>query len=623
MMNEDQLIGRQLASYRIDRFIGQGGMAQVYYAWDVSLERPAAVKVIRVDLRGDVSYAERFVQEARAISKWRHENVLQVYYAGQDDSLYFFAMEYVDGSNLEQILNSYGQKGELVPHDDVIWIGRAVASALDYAHSRHVIHRDVKPSNIMIDKENRVVLADFGLALDVQRGTLGKTFGTPHYVAPEQARNSADAVPQSDLYSLGIILYEMLTGVVPFDDPSSMSLALKHLTDPPPPPRSLNPNLSETVEQVLLKALAKEPKQRYESGMALLDALTDGLRAQGQVGESILALPPMPPVSALSAMGNGGAHDEGHNNTASPPVSRYSVVEQMRLSAPMPPPMSSPPPMPPTGSREASSPPPSLPTAHPSQSKPSLWRWLGLGSIGVVVFFVLALGLFAILRSGGAGEEVASGALPATEAPTAVVTSEAVVGETGDTDVTATAVDIIEPIPTDSLPAEATLPTSEPTALPTPAPTAEPTPVPPATEPAPAPTLVFPDGKRIELVYNEDSLYLYNTTSERIRVSTISFQAIDSNDRPLAYGMDGNRWTQFYSFVDAFACNRIEPFGADGSYLRPGYCRSYSATVTPARDGSEIFWRTRDGSTVFRVLWDGQEIGRCPVAPNSCEIFIP
>jgi serine/threonine protein kinase len=602
-MHKDKLIGRLLASYRVKKFIGQGGMAQVYYAWDESLARPAALKVIRAEQQGDTTYAERFVQEARAISQWRHENVLQVYYAGRQDNLYFFAMEYVDGLNLEQILSGYSQKGELIPHDDLIRIGQVVANALDYAHSKHVIHRDVKPSNIMIDKENRVVLADFGLALDTQRGSMGETFGTPHYIAPEQARHSADAVPQSDLYSLGIILYEMLTGVVPFDDPSSMSLALKHLTEPPPPLRELNPALSEAVETVILRALAKEPQQRYATGAALMAALTDALRAQTKTGETVLTLPPLP---------------GGLKRPSSPPtVSRYSVQEQVRLSAPMAPPT-------PPGGWPTPAPPPAPPSTAATATRPSRpnpLRWLGLGAVGLLVFLIVALGLFAVLSGGSNGDEGAIGAESAAPTSTPTATPDQQADRPPAEPTSLPVITGEEESPPAAAIEEAITPVTEQlvTALPTGTPTDESVTVPPAAEPTP----LFPDGTAVDLVYNFDSFYLYNTSADRIRVNVISFQAVDAADRPLRYGMDGNRWTQFYAFVDPFACNRIEPFGAEGPYLRPGYCRSYSATVTPARDGVEIFWRERDGAVAFRVLWEGQEISRCPLAPDSCTVYVP
>src|SRR5439155_10245172 len=127
-----------------------------------------------------------------------------------------------------------------------------------------VIHRDVKPPNVLVSYDQRIVLGDFGLAMDLQQGTIGEVFGTPHYISPEQARRSSNATPASDLYSLGVILYEMLTGVVPFDDPSATSVALQHVTLPPPPPRTINPALNEATEQVLLKALSKDSAERYQ-----------------------------------------------------------------------------------------------------------------------------------------------------------------------------------------------------------------------------------------------------------------------------------------------------------------------------------------------------------------------
>lgn len=276
-MLDDPLIGRQLANFQIERTLGRGGMAQVYYGQDIKLQRPVAIKVIDARYRGNPAYAQRFVREAQAIARWRHEHIIQIHYADDQDGLYYFVMEYIDGQDLGQLIAQYGTQNELIPQLEVLRIGRAIASALDYAHQRGVIHRDVKPSNVLIAHDGRVVLADFGLAMDTEQGSMGEVFGSAHYVAPEQARHSAHAVPPSDLYSLGIILYEMLTGQVPFDDPSSTAVAIQHLTQPPPPPRELNPKLNEATEAVLLKALDKSPGQRYQSGAALMDALDKAL----------------------------------------------------------------------------------------------------------------------------------------------------------------------------------------------------------------------------------------------------------------------------------------------------------------------------------------------------------
>jgi serine/threonine protein kinase len=291
----DTLIGRQLANYRVDRLLGSGGMAQVYYGWDVKLERPVAIKVIDARYRDDPAYAERFIREARTVAAWRHDNILQIYYADDEDGLYFFAMEYIDGLDLGQVLAQYSNDGELMGHEDVLLVGRAIAQALDYAHEQGVIHRDVKPSNVMVTAEGCVVLTDFGLAMDVYQGSLGQVFGSPHYISPEQARSSADVVPQSDLYSLGVVLYEMLTGVVPFDDPSATTVALHHLNDPPPPPREVNPRLSVETEAVLLQILSKRAEERYETGQALMGALQEALEASPAAESEVDDLPPPPP----------------------------------------------------------------------------------------------------------------------------------------------------------------------------------------------------------------------------------------------------------------------------------------------------------------------------------------
>lgn len=288
----DPLIGKQLANFRVERLLGQGGMATVYYGWDIKLHRSVAIKVLDKRYRKHPAYATRFVNEARMMAKWRHENIIQIYYADDAQGFSYYVMDYVDGEDLATFLDSHSYKGKLISHVDVLRIGRAVASALDYAHKQGVIHRDVKPSNILLSKDGRVLLGDFGMALDVQDGTQGRIFGTPHYISPEQAHRSANAVPQSDLYSLGVILFEMLTGVVPFNDDSPQEVALKHIAQPPLMPRSVNPNLSIEAEKVLLHALEKNPKNRYQSGADLINALEAALNKTP--ASKKISLPPLP-----------------------------------------------------------------------------------------------------------------------------------------------------------------------------------------------------------------------------------------------------------------------------------------------------------------------------------------
>jgi len=289
---KDPMLGQQLANFRVERRIGQGGMATVYLGFDVKLKRPVAIKVIDRRYRDNPAYVTRFINEARMMAQWRHENLIQIYYADETQGYSYYVMEYVDGDDFATVLSAYAEAGAQIPNEDVLRIGNAIASALDYAHRRGVIHRDVKPSNVLIAKDGRVLLGDFGMALEISDGSMGNVFGTPHYISPEQARRSADAVPQSDLYSLGIILYEALTGTVPFDDSSPASVALQHITQDPPPPGKFNPEITPAVEAVILRALEKKPQDRYRTGAELMSALEQAMKAVDS--PSKMSLPPLP-----------------------------------------------------------------------------------------------------------------------------------------------------------------------------------------------------------------------------------------------------------------------------------------------------------------------------------------
>jgi hypothetical protein len=210
------------------------------------------------------------------MAAWRQPHIPQIYYAGNEGALTFFVMEYVDGLDLAEMLAAYKADDKWPTAADALHIGRAVASALDYAHERTVIHRDVKPANVMVAADGHVFLMDFGVALNARQRQSGPAFGTARYIAPEQARNG-EAVPQSDLYSLAVVLYEILAGAPPFDDPSPTSLAVQHVMQAPPSPRTFNPDLNEATETVLLRALRKAPDERYAHGRELVAALEEAL----------------------------------------------------------------------------------------------------------------------------------------------------------------------------------------------------------------------------------------------------------------------------------------------------------------------------------------------------------
>jgi len=279
-MTEDALIGKQLGEYLLEDLLAQGGMARVYRAVDVRLKRYVVVKVIDPSFHSDPDYIMRFEREAQAIARLDHPNIVRLYRFDEQDEWLYMAMQHVKGADLGTVLAGYRADKEFIAPDDAHRIIAEVCSALDYAHQKGVIHRDIKPANILLDQQGRAFLTDFGLALVTEVGTRGEIFGSPHYIAPEQAVSSAKAVPQSDLYAVGVILFEMFTGDVPFNGAQPLDIALLHMSEPPPLPRELRPEINPEVEAVILKALAKKPEERYQTGAALAEALDQSLKAR-------------------------------------------------------------------------------------------------------------------------------------------------------------------------------------------------------------------------------------------------------------------------------------------------------------------------------------------------------
>ncbi len=270
-----QASSQTFGRYKVVGPLGTGGMAQVFQGYDPVLDRQVAIKVVS---RGkyDSAFNERFRREARAIAALRHPNIIHVYDYGEHDGSHYMVMELVCGTDLgHHFLSLRSQQKQMGP-PEVQSIMDQVAAGLDYAHARHIIHRDVKPSNILLGDDGTVVLTDFGLMLRVDPGvepTQGQSVGTPEYVAPEQVMDGAFATRRSDVYSLGVVLYLMLTGSLPFQSEMPIQTALKHLHEEPPSPRQFNPALSPDVEAVILKAIAKEPKERYASAGEMARAL--------------------------------------------------------------------------------------------------------------------------------------------------------------------------------------------------------------------------------------------------------------------------------------------------------------------------------------------------------------
>jgi eukaryotic-like serine/threonine-protein kinase len=255
----------------VDR-LGSGGMAEVYLAHDEVLGRNVALKVMREAYANDQEFVERFKREARSAASLAHPSIVQIYDQGRtEDSTYYIAMEYVSGGTLKEYMT---ENGPLGPRR-VAAVAVQIAEALEIAHERGVVHRDIKPQNVLVSASGDIKVADFGIARAAAATAISRTsavLGTVKYMSPEQATGEL-ATPASDLYSLGVVLYEMLTGEVPFDAGSSVGIAMKHVNEPPRPPKELRPEIPEGMNALVTKLLAKDPADRYASAAELLEDL--------------------------------------------------------------------------------------------------------------------------------------------------------------------------------------------------------------------------------------------------------------------------------------------------------------------------------------------------------------
>ena len=249
--------------YEIIKTIGEGGMANVYLANDTILDRKVAIKVLRGDLSNDEKFIRRFKREALSVSNLSHPNIVEVYDVGEEDGNYYIVMEYIEGKTLKQLL----QKRGALTLNEVIDIMTQLTDGLAHAHEAYIIHRDIKPQNIMIEDNGLVKITDFGIAMALNSTQLTQTnsvMGSVHYLPPEQANGKGSTV-KSDIYSLGILMYELLTGSVPFKGDTAVEIALKHMKEKIPSIRKQDPTIPQSVENIVLKATAKNPKNRYDN----------------------------------------------------------------------------------------------------------------------------------------------------------------------------------------------------------------------------------------------------------------------------------------------------------------------------------------------------------------------
>lgn len=247
--------------YEIIKSIGEGGMANVYLAHDIILDRKVAIKVLRGDLANDEKFIRRFQREALSASSLSHPNIVEMYDVGEDNGNYFIVMEYVSGRTLKQLLKKRGS----LTVSEAVDIMLQITDGIAHAHDSYIIHRDLKPQNIMIEESGAIKITDFGIAMALNASQLTQTnsvMGSVHYLPPEQATGKGSTI-KSDIYSMGILFYELITGTLPFRGENAVEIALKHMKDPLPSIKKLVPNIPQSVENIILKSTAKNPKNRY------------------------------------------------------------------------------------------------------------------------------------------------------------------------------------------------------------------------------------------------------------------------------------------------------------------------------------------------------------------------
>jgi len=418
-MSQPTWINRTLNKrYKIESLLGQGGMSAVYKATDPNLKRVVAVKMVHPHLATDQKFISRFEEEAAAVAKLRHPNIVQVFDFNADNGVYYMVMEFIPGETLQERLRRLTKTGRLLSIEEAIQFTINICDAMGYAHRQGIIHRDIKPANIMLDVRNQAVLMDFGIVKIVggeSHTATGAVVGTARYMSPEVIRAEvADA--RSDIYSLGIALYEMLSGDTPFNSDSAMTLMMMHLNDPVPDPRAKRADIPPSLIKILNKALEKNPAKRYASAADLAADLKRVL-AEMEGKSPVPAAPARGQVDATMNEDAGPATMKSIKPTRQPGAT--SVEKTMNAPSYT------------QSGRTAAYGSPSQSYARPASNNNRLFVLLGIGAVGIFLIGVLIVGVILFSKSFGA----ASPATPTNTtlpSPTTVSATQPVVaaGET-------------------------------------------------------------------------------------------------------------------------------------------------------------------------------------------------
>ncbi len=618
MQQPDPLIGRQLKQYEIQAVIGRGGMASVYRAFDHHLRRAVAIKVLLPSVAQLPGFLDRFRQEAQLIARLNHPNIIQIYDIDTDSSgISYIVEQLLVGPNLAQLIQTVVSRGQQFTPTEVLVIGQQVAGALDAAHQAGIIHRDVKPDNIIRDSDGRYVLTDFGIARQMDANTnlteAGMIIGSPEYMAPEQAQG-LPLSPATDVYALAIVLYQMIAGRVPFRSTTPIQAVVDHVQTPPPPPSLYRPDLPPAVDQVFARALAKNPQQRYPSTLAFIDDLRAAWLGVGQV-QSAAGMPtiPVPPL--------------GVPTPPPPPAALHDQTTQVWSQAPArpTPPSAYPPPPPP---RTPPPPPPPTSYAHDAPDDPlppspaGFPTWLAILLGSVITLAALGAGVFLFNQTNAGGGGV--GAIPTATAVAPLPPTDAPPPPTD-----------APPPPTDAPPPPTEVPPPPPTDTPEPTPE-PPTAVPPTPQPPAAPPLTLaytsnengftqifitdrtgenprpigtgnapawsPDGRQIafhDARTGNDEIYIMDSTGENVRQITFN----NVQDREPAWSPDGKRLAVWSDRESLEQWDIVVIDLEKGTEERVTFHPAGDFQPTWSPDGREIaFTSNRDGNDEIYVV---------------------